>query len=50
MNVDLVIRNAVIVSPTGQTNGDLLISAGKVAGIVFLILEMVTKKGSHKMI
>jgi allantoinase len=34
VNIDLVIRNATIVSPSGQVRGDLLVFAGKVAGLV----------------
>ncbi|MFN2220585.1 MAG: dihydroorotase, partial [Anaerolineae bacterium] len=34
MEADLVIGGATIVSPTGRFQGDLLVRAGKVAGIV----------------
>ena len=34
MKAELVVRDATIVSPTGQVRGDLLVSAGKVAGVV----------------
>lgn len=34
MSADLVIRDAIIVSPEGRTRGDLLVSGGQVAGIV----------------
>jgi allantoinase len=34
MKAELVVRDATIVSPTGQVRGDLLISDGKVAGVV----------------
>lgn len=34
MSVDLIVRDAVIVSPEGRTRGDLLVSDGRVAGIV----------------
>jgi allantoinase len=34
MNIDLVVQDAVIVSSEGQTRGDLLVSEGRVAGIV----------------
>ncbi len=34
MDIDLVVRNATIVSPEGHVQGDLLISGGRVAGIV----------------
>ncbi|MFQ5857245.1 MAG: dihydroorotase family protein [Anaerolineae bacterium] len=33
MSADLVIRDAIIVSPQGRTRGDLLVSGGRVAGI-----------------
>lgn len=34
MNIDLVIANAIIVSPGGQTRGDLLVSDGRVTDTV----------------
>ena len=34
MNIDLVIRGAIIVSPHDQIQGDLLVAEGRVAGIV----------------
>jgi allantoinase len=34
MNIDLVIRDAIIVSPEGQTRGDLLVADGRVMGTV----------------
>lgn len=34
MTVELVVRNAIIVSPEGRTRGDLLVADGRVAGIV----------------
>jgi allantoinase len=34
VNIDLVVRGATIVSPTGRVEADLLVSAGKVAGVV----------------
>ncbi len=34
MSIELVIRDAIIVSPYGRTRGDLLVSGGRVAGVV----------------
>ncbi len=34
MNIDLVVRNAIIVSSEKQTRGDLLVAQGRVAGVV----------------
>lgn len=34
MSVDLVIRDAIMVSPGGRTRGDLLVSEGRVSGVV----------------
>ena len=34
MSIDLVVRDATIVSPHGRTRGDLLVSGGRVAGVV----------------
>lgn len=34
MTVDLVVRDAIIVSPAGRQRGDLLVDEGRVAGIV----------------
>lgn len=34
MNIDLVVRNAIIVSSEKQTHGDLLVANGRVAGVV----------------
>ncbi|HEX9926614.1 MAG TPA: amidohydrolase family protein [Anaerolineae bacterium] len=34
MNIDLVVRDAIIVSPYGRTRSDLLIADGRVAGVV----------------
>lgn len=34
MSIDLVVRDAIIVSPYGRTRGDLLVAAGRVAGVV----------------
>lgn len=34
MSIDLVVRDAIIVSPHSRTQGDLLVSAGRVAGMV----------------
>lgn len=34
MSIDLVVRDATIVSPEGRTRGDLLVEEGRVAGVV----------------
>lgn len=34
MKIDLVVRDAIIVLPHGRTRGDLLVSGGRVAGVV----------------
>lgn len=34
MDIDTVVRNAILVSPEGQMRGDLLIAGGRVAGVV----------------
>ena len=34
MNIDLIIRNGIIVSPEGQARGDLLVADGRVVGTV----------------
>ena len=34
MAIDLVVRDAIIVSPEGKTTGDLLVTDGRVVGVV----------------